>query len=331
MSNRNFNTNDPLWFANLFSNEPTKLFIVILLSIIIVWLTLAMPIVWLAGVATESSGRIGDTFGIVNSLFSALGFAALTYTLIQQNRTIKQQEQDTRVDRFESKFFQMLAAQREIVNEMDLKRKVRTVYPNGGRSVKREVATKGRECFRIIYRQHFVNFIFDSYQETHGYEIDDHRRKDRNASELVDLNYLIYVYEHKLFPMFQNDLGHYFRHLYYIVDMLDKADYISDKSEYVGIIRAQMSMYELLLLFYNGLSRYGEHKFKPLIEKHALLKSISEGNLINGSFDMYDRNTNEALSNGYQHSAFGLGVYLPRDLKKEAEAMQTIEGMFDDL
>ncbi|MCB0738292.1 MAG: hypothetical protein KDC92_12315 [Bacteroidetes bacterium] len=42
--------------------------------------------------------------------------------------------------------------------------------------------------------------------------------------------------------------------------------------------RAQLSDYELLILFYNCLCEYGG-KFKPYVERYALLKSLPVGDL----------------------------------------------------
>ena len=46
------------------------------------------------------------------------------------------------------------------------------------------------------------------------------------------------------------------------------------KYEYVAILRSTLSRYELVWLFYNSLSVYGKGKFKPLIERYAMLKNI---------------------------------------------------------
>lgn len=49
---------------------------------------------------------------------------------------------------------------------------------------------------------------------------------------------------------------------------------IDDKILYFGLLRAQLSSHELLLMFYNGLSEYGYSKMKPLLEEYHLLKSL---------------------------------------------------------
>jgi Putative phage abortive infection protein len=240
--------------------------------------------------AWSNTGVFGDTFGGFTAFFSALAFAGVIYSLYEQ-------DQHTRTDRFEAKFFQMLQAQRDIVAEMDLKRKVKSKKPG---VVVRKVTTTGRECFKVIYNQHFVKYIFKAYEKTHG-KLDASIKLKKNTYKLCSLKQLVTIYEENLFPWFQNDLSHYFRHLYHIVRMIDSASYLKDKSEYIGILRAQMSMYELLLLFYNGLSSKGNEKFLPLIERHGLLKSINEDYLMNGSSDI-DPRLNEGF--GYKPGAF---------------------------
>ena len=68
---------------------------------------------------------------------------------------------------------------------------------------------------------------------------------------------------------------HYFRHLYRIIKYIDEADSslieYEKKYEYSGIVRATLSQFEILLLYYNGFSH---PKFKILIEKYALLNNI---------------------------------------------------------
>jgi hypothetical protein len=43
---------------------------------------------------------------------------------------------------------------------------------------------------------------------------------------------------------------------------------------YTNLVRAQLSSYEIALMFYNCLSEMGREKFKPLVERYALLKIV---------------------------------------------------------
>ena len=70
-------------------------------------------------------------------------------------------------------------------------------------------------------------------------------------------------------------LDHYFRHLYRILKFIDEADEkfvdLDKKYEYACIVRATLSQYELIMLFYNGFSH---PKFKALMEKYAILNNL---------------------------------------------------------
>lgn len=71
---------------------------------------------------------------------------------------------------------------------------------------------------------------------------------------------------------------HYFRHLYTIIKFIDNSNFLSfdEKYKYTTIVRATLSRYELIWLYYNGLSDIGKQKFKKLIEEYSLLKNIRE-------------------------------------------------------
>lgn len=66
-------------------------------------------------------------------------------------------------------------------------------------------------------------------------------------------------------------LGHYFRNLYYTLQLADASD---KNDSYANILRAQLSRYELNLLFYNALSKYGSTKFNTLLVKYNILNGL---------------------------------------------------------
>ena len=78
-------------------------------------------------------------------------------------------------------------------------------------------------------------------------------------------------------------LGHYYRHLYQMIKLIDEFDnnYLGnknlhiDKNSYASIIRAQLSSNEQLLLFYNSLSYIGEGWLRNnYLKNYKLLKNI---------------------------------------------------------
>ena len=75
---------------------------------------------------------------------------------------------------------------------------------------------------------------------------------------------------------------------------MDESDLLPDDFEerykYTSIVRSQLSKYELVLLFYNCATTCGNEKFKPLVEKYALLKNLDKELLAhNGHDDLFNK------------------------------------------
>jgi hypothetical protein len=92
--------------------------------------------------------------------------------------------------------------------------------------------------------------------------------------------------------MAENDdlsfLDNYFRHMYRIIKYVDETPSLytlKDRYNYICLLRAQLSDYELGLVFYNCLSDNGVERFKPLAEKYALFNNIRDKVLQNPELD----------------------------------------------
>lgn len=214
----------------------------------------------------------GDMFGAANALFSALAFAALIYTVLLQRAELRLQRQELKenraelkgqreqlelqsqqmgLDAFENSFFRVLTVFGEIVGAIDL------VSAKHGRTV-------GRDCFKNFYER-----FKDRFQVL---------RNDRDNLSLSDAEVAAKAYR-QFYEEVQGDVGHYFRTLYNLVKLVDRST-VGDKHFYTNLIRAQLSNQETLLLFYNCSSGAGLEKFKPLIEKYALLKNMPREQLV---------------------------------------------------
>jgi len=78
-----------------------------------------------------------------------------------------------------------------------------------------------------------------------------------------------------------SNLGSYFRSLYRLIKFIDESNNThEEKYQYTSFVRAQLTDIELLWLFYNCTVGYGEEKFKPLVERYALLSNMPTGRLI---------------------------------------------------
>ena len=101
------------------------------------------------------------------------------------------------------------------------------------------------------------------------------------------------IAQHGYNYMSKNDelsfLDSYFRHLYRIVKFVDECAVLDRKDrnqyaeryKYICFLRAQLTDYELGLLFYNCLSVNVITKFKPLAERYALFNNLRDKMLNN--------------------------------------------------
>jgi uncharacterized membrane protein len=219
-------------------------------------------------------GTLGDMFGTVNALFSGLAFAGIIFTILLQRKELKYQRDELKAtrsefviqnktlktQRFESTFFGLINLHNQIVNDIDFKK-------GDGYSIPAEMLS-GRDVFQQAYLEL------------------RHELKQKNVS--VNVAYL------KMYNKHNTDFGHYFRNLYRIFKIIKETEFVSlseidDKNtnrkqihkeenykeqyRYTSIMRAQLSDYELFILFYNCLSKLGE-KFKPLVEEFSILKTM---------------------------------------------------------
>ena len=87
------------------SSKELKKYILIALSFVfILWLGVFVSNIWLLYYKAEFNGAtLGDSFGIVNALFSGLAFALLIYTALMQKEELRLQRQELRDNREELK------------------------------------------------------------------------------------------------------------------------------------------------------------------------------------------------------------------------------------
>ena len=225
-----------------------------------------MGLVFVVAVHTQwkdkNFGTFGDFLGgVLNPILTFLSFMALLFTIILQQREIHSAKKDAinlqrekleqRLSeerrQFENTFFQMLAIHNTIVNSMDVDR---------GKSKNK---LHGRDCFK-----HFRDLMLDAY---------------KRASEDDELKRSIAAHD-AVWVLYQNDLGHYYRYLYNIIRFINESDV--KKMRYIRILRAQLSDFELLVLFYNGpLAK----KFKEYVEFFTLFNNLPKDLLFDRSHE----------------------------------------------
>lgn len=260
--------NEQAWLSRYIIPVLVSLFVIALLSGAIVILVYAN---YFSGGITADHGRwgaMGDFFGgTLNPIFGFIGLFALLLTIAIQNkelsnstrelrtsaRALNEQSSSLKIQNFENTFFQLLGLHNNIVSDMFV-----------GEADSADKGLNGRDCFKIIYD------YFEIY----------YKRKNKYAEDKN--NYLAIIEEayDEFFISQQADIGHYFRNLYTIVKFVDNSE-VENKKQYVSILRAQLSSYELSLLFYNCLWSVGRKKFKALIERYELLENMNINLLLN--------------------------------------------------
>ncbi|UXS99744.1 putative phage abortive infection protein [Agrobacterium tumefaciens] len=195
-------------------------------------------------------GTFGDFIGgTLNPVLTFLTFMGLLITIVLQQTELRDtreelaksatalEAQSKAADRqnFENTFFQMLSLHNTIVNSIDLyysgrKESMGIVSDKGPRE------TRGRDCFK----QFFENFQ-DQYTVATG-----PTEKDR-----LQAAYDVF------WDLRQQDLAHYYRYLYNVLRFVFEYEGKIDKQRYVKLLRAQLSDFELALLFYTALNAHG--------------------------------------------------------------------------
>ncbi|MFM5560574.1 putative phage abortive infection protein [Aeromonas rivipollensis] len=232
-------------------------------------------------------GGFGDSYGALNTLFSALAFTGIIASIYFQREELKATREELEATRYEMKnqgkqfeaqtkvldlqvfentFFNMLKLHNDIIESLSVRTRTGGEY-------------KGRHGFKLLC-EGYNNFRLDS----------------ANQLECIPA-YNIYYIRNEAY------LGHYFRVLYQIVSLVDKSVLGEDKKrKYVDILRAQFSVYELILLIIHALSEHGGESYKCLVEKYCLLEYISKDTL--GSV-FGGRNYTSDILKGYSASAYG--------------------------
>jgi hypothetical protein len=261
------------------ANEPNAAWaLALVLGVIVVWASSGVLIYYFVG---ADRGIFGDMFGAVNALFAGLAFVGFLYTILLQRADLKLQRHEhdlaraemvaqreqlvlqnatLRLQSFENTFFQLLRLQNDIVNAIDLTR------ADTG-----EVTVKGRDCFRVFFASFCARWSEALPQDAGPTTLDRIRRTYLNFSAEIEA-----------------EAGHYFMTLYNILKYVDSSD-VEHKKRYTNLVRAQLSSYEVALLFYTCLSERGAAKFKPLIERYAMLKMLPRNELLEPAhIELYD-------------------------------------------
>lgn len=254
----------------------------------------------------SETGPIGDTINGIAGPFIALIAAGLTFLAFwvqflsnkEQKNQFKKQADDTLIERFENRFFEMVRLHRANVDEQNI-----------------QDIIKGRKVFTTYYFElRYIYFVLTYYYDTNK------PTKELDKEQLTNIAYLIFffgighvtdsVFNH-LTPSYINEvffkntikrlesekeryargirndlviavgdkkaifkqvyqpftghgtkIGHYYRHLFqtvkYVSEQKNKVFTDKLKYSYVKILQAQLSNFEQVMFYYNAVSLLGK-------------------------------------------------------------------------
>ena len=263
----------------------------------------------------SETGPIGDTIGGIIGPFIAIIAAVLTFLAFWvQYQANEQLRKDIRIDRLENRILEMINLHKQNLNELSItnysgktksgrsifpymfyefKRIYLTLYKN--EKSENDNFTVRKKQLDISYTIFFIGICNEMKEHLIGKlkkNLDDEEITAvielleqiqsgdfTHAMDLPGYDFYKEKFEYQQINGYANSLGNYYRHLFQMVKYIDEypADILSntEKYNYVKTIRAQLSDYEQLLLFYSALSSYGEAWLKNgYLIKYKLIKNM---------------------------------------------------------
>ena len=266
--------------------------------------------------AQDLATVIGGVLGTSLSFFGSILVYKALRSQIKANRIISDQ---FKIQQFESKYYEMLRLHKENVN--NLKIELTEIEYVGGIN-KRVHELKGTDVFEIfcleieeLFKTIIPLRIDEEYSFIAAYAIffngkfTDNDEKYMKALENIktrrlankkliepfqpegNVIYYHVVTNYELIQGHSEKLSQYFRHLFLTVKFVanQKEEFLKydEKREYLRMLRAQMSNYEQVLLYYNWLSGFGkewENKNNTFFTDYRMIHNVFRTFLIQNPY-----------------------------------------------
>jgi len=244
-----------------------------------VWLGQEFIFLWLdVPWKSEVLGQLGDTFGALNALFSALAFVAVLYTLKQQKddvaRQLEQQrqdltrqrsqirsaERDQHLQRFERTFYELLRLLREARDDVEFR------Y---SRDFLQEAASTDRgSADRVEGTEAFKRANF---------EVRHWAGRANLQSGSISSEALAEIYMKHVHGRYESTFAPYYRLLYTLLLRIQEDEVLDpvQKHRYGNLLRSQLTSHEVAMCAYNGLAAVSG-RFKSLIVEFRLLQYLPD-------------------------------------------------------
>jgi uncharacterized membrane protein len=203
-------------------------------------------------------GVFGDYLGgVLGPILAFASFIVVLVSLFESRIQAADERRARGIETLMTAFTRLIERVAETVHDLRYERT--RVTPLGLAAASASVdEVRGREAFRAMF-QHALKS---------PYLHDAGAREAPSAERYAALM-------KKLDADWGYELGVYFRLLNHLFTFIDLADLpLEERTRLANFARAQISSYELSMLFYNGLWGEGRASFKPLAEKYGLFKHL---------------------------------------------------------
>lgn len=216
----------------------------------------------------EKKGQFGDSFGVLNSLFTGLGFAGLVVTLVMQQRQISKQSQefqqqlnDAAIRRYEENLFQIFSLYQDALKSV--------VSTKDGKTLNaRDALNASTDHLLRCIRQEKANTIPHAIQAR--YQAGNSTEEDKLILDFLyyrnfwHLNYS-FPRQGRLIETLKTLLRH----------LEDKAPKNADIDAYRKIILSQITYIEVSYFFFVALGFRDEDELRDLLLRSGLIKKAS--------------------------------------------------------
>lgn len=291
------------------------------------------------------AGQFGDFVG------GYIGTAFVLVSVVLLFATLRRQQQQARHENFETRYFQMLALHRANVAEMQLEeesgRKVfvallkefrailDTVDRVAQRSKKQPPLTERQRLHVAYYCLYFgvgpnssrmLNQLLGSFDQDFVKNLES----DLDHESVRNFARTHFNVKHRPFEGHQWRLGHYYRHMFQLVQFVHKQPTYTlstiEKYDYIRTVRAQLSTHEQALLLLNSLAPIGQLWWREgLMVDYKMVKNLPP--------DFFDAATELDVKGLCLEPAYfewegnDALEYLPVDCRKKPEAEHSAEAM----
>lgn len=210
----------------------------------------------------SSAAILGDSFGIVNALFSGLAFAGLIVTVLLQREELRESREIFKAQKFEDAFYRLLDFYRNNLNEISITVEKNKV--NGIASLSHQLRK-----FQSISKAPSGASFSDSDSE-------------------------------KLFEKINNILVHQSRYLGTLESLLSlvmkEVSNDKDNEFYIKLISSQLTVHEVKYIFYRCLYMDTDSELVGLIDKTKLLHfRINESDIPKQYINLYNEKHGDSL------------------------------------